>query len=66
MSKGFNKRDRGKIKSDYLEIDKNELDNLLKKYKQIKKYQKSSIYEIHKLSGTETIISKLLDDNKSA
>jgi len=31
-------------------INKNELDKIMKKYKKIKKYQKSNLFEIKKLS----------------
>lgn len=60
MKKGFN--DKNKV---HVEIDKNELQNLIKKYKKIKKYQKSNLYELHKLNGTETIISSLLNDDEN-
>lgn len=42
-------------------INTDEINNIIKKYKDLKKYQKSSIYEIEKLSGNDTIIDKLVD-----
>ena len=43
-------------------ISDDELNNLLKKYKKIKKYMRSSLYEMKTLDGTEQIVSKLLED----
>lgn len=43
-------------------INDNELNKLLKKYKRIKKYMKSTLYEMRTLDGTEQIVSKLLED----
>ena len=48
-------------------ISNNEIDKLLKQYKKIKKYKKSSLYIIKTMDGTETIISSLIKeaDNNS-
>lgn len=43
-------------------INDNELNKLLKRYKKIKKYMRSSLYEMKTLDGTEQIVSKLLED----
>jgi len=59
MNKGFNK--------DFdveFEIQKKDIDNLLKKYKKIKKYQKSSFHEIEKLNGNITIIDEMIQESK--
>jgi hypothetical protein len=45
-----------------LYVRNKEVDNLIKEYKKLKKYQKSSIFEIEKLSGKETKIDKLLNE----
>ena len=45
-------------------INKNEIQKLLKKYKKIKKYQKSSLFAIKTMDGTEEIISSLLENTK--
>lgn len=55
MSKGFT----NKIK---VEINPNEVDKLLKEYKKIKKYMKSSLYQVKKIDGTEKVVSELLDE----
>ena len=43
-------------------INDNELNKLIKRYKKIKKYMRSSLYEMKTLDGTEQIVSKLLED----
>ena len=45
-----------------LYIRNREVNKLIKEYKKLKKYQKSSIFEIEKLSGQETKIDKLLKE----
>ena len=44
-----------------LYIKNREVNKLIKEYKKLKKYQKSSIFEIEKLSGQETKIDKLIN-----
>lgn len=43
-------------------VYQDEVKKLLKKYKKIKKYQKSPLYTIKMMDGTETIISSLLGE----
>ena len=45
-----------------INISNNEIDKLLKQYKKIKKYKKSSLYIIKTMDGTETIISSLIKE----
>ena len=45
-----------------LYIKNKEVDKLIKEYKKLKKYQKSSIFEIEKLSGQDTKIDKLIKE----
>ena len=56
MSEGFSEE-----KID-IAINKDEVKKLLKKYKKIKKYMKSPLYQVHVMDGTETIVSELLND----
>ena len=56
MSEGFSEE---KIE---VSIYKDEVKNLLKKYKKIKKYQKSSIFEVKTMDGTETYVSQLIKE----
>jgi hypothetical protein len=56
MSEGFS---REKID---VTINKDEVKNLLKKYKKIKKYQRSPLFEVKTMDGTETYVSKLIQE----
>jgi len=57
MSKGFDVE---------FDLPQEDMDKLLKKYKKLKKYQKSSLFAIKTIDGTENVISKMVqevDDN---
>ncbi len=41
-------------------VDQDEYNKLIKEYKKLKKFQKSNMYEISKLSGKETELDRLL------
>jgi hypothetical protein len=56
MTEGFSKE-----KID-VTINKDEVKNLLKKYKKIKKYQRSPLFEVKTMDGTEKLISGLLKE----
>ena len=56
MNKGFDVE---------VEIQKEDIDKLLKEYKKLKKYSKSSMHEIERLSGKKTKIEKLVDKYNS-
>ena len=56
MSEGFSQENI------QVAINKDEVKKLLKKYKKIKKYMKSPLYQVHVMDGTETIVSELLKD----
>ena len=57
MTEGF-----GKEKSSIKAVLNNlELNKLIKEYKKIKKYKKSSIYTVKTMDGDEKIISTLLE-----
>lgn len=63
MSEGFKGFiDEKKDKELKLYVRNREVDKLIKEYKKLKKYQKSSIFEIEKLSGKETKIDKLINE----
>lgn len=55
MSKGFDVE---------FEMPRQEIDKLLKKYKKMKKYQKSSLFAVKEMDGTETVISKMVQELK--
>jgi len=45
-------------------IDQKEVDKLLKDYKKIKKYMKSSIFQIKTMDGTEEMVNQLIEEAK--
>jgi hypothetical protein len=62
MSKGFKGfSNPSSDKKLLLYIKNQEVNKIIKQYKKLKKYQKSSIYEVEKLSGQETKIDKLIN-----
>ena len=64
MSSGFGgDPNQGRLGKDLnIEIDLDNVDVILKKYKKIKKYQKSSLYAIKTMDGTEEIVSSLIKE----
>ena len=46
-----------------VDVDPDELKNLKKKYKKLRKYMRSSLYEIKNMDGTEKTISNLLKED---
>lgn len=58
MTKGFD------IKFEGLDMNPDQVQSLLKKYKKIKRYQKSSLFTIKTMDGTEDYISKMIEEAK--
>ncbi len=58
MSDGF-----GENKKATVIINDDEIAKLLKEYKKIKRYQKSSLYQVKTMDGTEEIVSKLIENS---
>lgn len=60
MSTGFdNEKSNKKVK---VSVNEEELNKLIKKYKGLRKYMKSPLYEVKKMDGTESVVSELLDE----
>lgn len=57
MSSGFGNNSKLKV-----EINSDEVSKLLKVYKKLKRYQKSSIFTVKTMDGNEEIISSLLEE----
>lgn len=51
--------DEGKAKVD---VDPQQLSKVMKDYKKLKKYMRSTLFEIKTLDGTEDKVAKLLKD----
>ena len=45
-----------------LDMEPDQIQDLLKKYKKIKKYQKSNLFAIKSMGGTEEIVSKMIEE----
>ena len=60
MSEGFKGfAQPGEDKEFTLNINGKEVQKIIREYKKIKKYQKSSMFELEKLSGQQTQVDKL-------
>ena len=60
MSSGFD------INFEGIDMKPDDVQDLLKKYKKIKKYQKSNLFAIKTMDGTEEIISKMIEEAQDA
>lgn len=60
MPKGFD------IDFEGLGMDPNQVQQLVRKYKKIKKYQKSSLFAVKTIDGTEDIVSKMIEEATDA
>jgi hypothetical protein len=56
MSKGFD------IDFEGLDMSQESVQELVKKYKKIKKYQKSSLFAVKSMDGTEDIVSRMVEE----
>ena len=56
MSKGFD------IDFEGLDMDPDQVQALLKQYKKIKKYQKSNLFAVKTMDGTEKVVSKMIEE----
>jgi phosphoribosyl-ATP pyrophosphohydrolase len=56
MSKGFD------IDFEGISMDPDQIQQLVRKYKKIKKYQKSSLFAVKTMDGTENIVSKMIEE----
>jgi len=64
-SEGFHRKQGNEfVQKVDIELPTEDIDNLIRKYKKIKKYQKSNLFTIKTLDGTETIVSKMIEEAK--
>jgi hypothetical protein len=61
MSQGF-KSEKNKEGKATVVINDDEVAKLLKKYKKLNKYRKSSIFAVQTIDGTDNIISQLIKE----
>jgi len=58
MSKGFDVNFEG------IDMDPDMVQSILKKYKKIKKYQRSNIFEVKTMDGKEDIVSEMIKEGE--
>lgn len=44
------------------EVPKDQVQELLRKYKKVKKYQRSGLFAVKTMDGTEDIVSKMIEE----
>ena len=52
----------GDAKQGKVELNKEEFNKVMKKYKKIKKYMKSNLFQIKMMDGTEKLVTELTKD----
>ena len=62
MGLGFGGEIENSVSKATVVINDDEVQKLMKDYKKIKKYMKSSLYQVKTMEGTETRVKKLLDE----
>ena len=60
MGKGFD------IKLEGIDMDPDQVQELLKKYKKVKRYQKSNLFTIKTMDGTEEYVSQLIKEAEAS
>jgi hypothetical protein len=58
MSNGFD------VELDGIDMGQEQVQALVKKYKKVKKYQKSNLFVVKTLDGTEDYVSKLIEEGE--
>ena len=58
MNNGFD------IKFEGIDMNPDHVQALLKKYKKVKKYQKSSLFAVKTMDGTENYVSQLIKEGE--
>ena len=51
-----------KLKKLKVNVSQAEIDKIIKKYKKIQKYRKSSLFAVQSMDETEDMISKMVDE----
>lgn len=52
------------VKFEGIDMNPDQVQAILKKYKKIKKYQKSNIFEVKTMDGTEDYVSELIKEGE--
>jgi len=52
------------VKFEGLDMGQEQVQALVKKYKKVKKYQKSNLFAVKTMDGTEDYVSKLIEEGQ--
>ncbi len=52
------------IKFEGIDMDPDQVQELLRKYKNVKKYQKTNLFAVKTMDGTEDYVSKLIEEGQ--
>lgn len=52
------------VKFEGIDMDPDQVQAILKKYKKVKKYQRSTIFEVKTMDGTEDFVSELIKEGE--
>jgi hypothetical protein len=52
------------IKFEGIDMNPDQVQELLKKYKKVKKYQKTNLFAVKTMDGTEDYVSKLIEEGQ--
>ncbi len=52
------------IKFEGIDMDPDQVQELLRKYKKVKKYQKTNLFAVKTMDGTEDYVSELIEEGK--
>ena len=52
------------VKFEGIDMDPDQVQAILKKYKKVKKYQRSTIFEVKTMDGTEDYVSELIKEGE--
>ena len=52
------------VKFEGIDMDPDQVQAILKKYKKVKKYQRSTIFEVKTMDGTENYVSELIKEGE--
>tara|TARA_B100001057_G_scaffold229391_1_gene229666 strand:+ start:2936 stop:3127 length:192 start_codon:yes stop_codon:yes gene_type:complete len=52
------------IKFEGIDMDPDQVQELLKKYKKVKKYQKTNLFAVKTMDGTEDYVSELIKESE--
>ena len=52
------------VNFEVIDMDPDQVQELLRKYKKVKKYQKTNLFAVKTMDGTEDYVSKLIEEGQ--